>query len=368
MRVFHFFEQLLKPTAKSGEAPPPSGLAAFYWHYASQARPLVVALFVAGFIVALLDASIPVFIGQVVSLVSSHSPGTLLQNSWPMLAGMAAVLLLLRPSAMLLQALITNQAIAANVTNLIRWQSHWHVVRQSWAFFQNDFAGRIANRIMQTGPALRESVVAGTNAVWYILVYGTSAIVLMASSDVRLAAPVLLWFAGYAVFLRYFVPRLRDASRHMSEMRSTLTGRVVDSYTNILTVKLFARPRDEDEFVCAAVDQHTQTFRGQLRLITLFGLTLTTLNASMVVGTGAIAVWLWTRGNIPIGTVAMALPLTWQIANIAGWVAQNVTAIFENVGVVQDGMRSIAVPHQMRDRPGAATLEVGHGRVVFENV
>ncbi|HXA72272.1 MAG TPA: ABC transporter ATP-binding protein [Stellaceae bacterium] len=368
MTPFRFFERLLEPTALPPEAPPPAGLAAFYWHYARQARWLVVALFCAGFVVAALDSAIPVFIGRVVTLISSQERESLLRADWPQLLGMALVLLLVRPGALFLQSLITNQALAAGLTNLIRWQSHWHVVRQSWTFFQNDFAGRIANRVMQTGPSLRESVVAGTNAVWYILVYGSSAIALLASSDVRLAAPVLLWFAGYAVFLRYFVPRLRDRSRQMSEMRSTLTGRVVDSYTNILTVKLFARPRDEDEFVRAAVDQHTQTFRGQLRLITLFGLTLSTLNASMVVGTGAVAVWLWTRGTIPIGTVAMALPLTWQIANIAGWVAQNVTAIFENVGVVQDGMRSIAVPHQMRDRPDATTLEVEHGRVVFEDV
>ena len=175
-------------------------------------------------------------------------------------------------------------------------------------------------------------------------------------NDLRLAIPVLLWFCGYAVFLRYFVPRLRDRSREMSEVRSALTGRVVDSYTNILTVKLFARPRDEDEFVRHAVDEHTDTFHRQLRLITLFSLTLTCLNALMVVGTGAMAIWLWNSGHIAVGIVAMALPLTWQIANIAGWVAQNVTAIFENVGVVQDGMRSIAVPRQMRDRPDAGEL------------
>ncbi len=368
MTLFRLFERLLEPTALPPDAPPPAGLAAFYWHYARQARWLVVALFFAGFMVATLDSMIPVFIGRVVTLVSSHEPGTLLAETWPQLFGMALVLLLVRPGTLFLQSLITNQAIAAGLTNLTRWQSHWHVVRQSWTFFQNDFAGRIANRIMQTGPALRESVVAGTNAVWYILVYGTSAILLMASSDVPLAVPVMLWFVGYGVFLRHFVPRLRECSREMSEMRSTLTGRVVDSYTNILTVKLFARPRDEDEFVRSAVDQHTGAFRRQLRLITLFSLTLTLLNASMVVGTGTIAVWLWTRGTIPIGTVAMALPLTWQIANIAGWVAQNVTAIFENVGVVQDGMRSIAVPHQMPDRPDAGTLHVERGEVVFENV
>ena len=368
MLLFRLFERLLEPTAPPEDTVPPSGLVAFYWYYARQARWLVGALFVAGFLVAILDTTIPVFIGRVVTLISNHAPGTLLREAGPQLLGMVAVLLILRPMALLLQALITNQAIAASLTNLIRWQSHWYVVRQSWTFFQNDFAGRIANRIMQTGPALRESVVAGTNAVWYIFVYGGSAIFLMSSSDVRLAIPVMLWFLGYAVFLSYFVPRLRDRSREMSEVRSALTGRIVDSYTNILTVKLFARPRDEDEFVRAAVDEHTVTFRRQLRLITMFSLTLTLLNASMVVGTGVAAVWLWTGGKIPVGVVAMALPLTWQIANIAGWVAQNVTAIFENVGVVQDGMRSISVPRLMPDRPGAATLKVDKGAVRFEDV
>ena len=368
MSVFRFFERLLLPTAASPEAAPPTDLLAFYWHFARQARWLVLALFLAGFMVAALDTTIPVFIGRLVSLVSSHAPGGLWHEAWPSLLGMAAVLLLARPAALLLQNLVTNQAINPGLSNLIRWQSHWHVVRQSWTFFQNDFAGRLANRVMQTGPALRESVVAATNAVWYILVYGGGAVLLMSSSDRRLAVPVLLWFAGYAALLVYFVPRLRERSRRMSELRSILTGRVVDSYTNILTVKLFARPRDEDKFVRAAVDDHTEAFRRQLRLITLFGLGLVLLNAAMVVGTGAVAIWLWDKGAIAVGVVAMSLPLTWQISNIAGWVAQNVTSIFENVGVVQDGMRSIAVPRQMPDRPDAASLHVGEARVRFEGV
>ena len=368
MRLVRFFERLLDPTAQSPEAPPPTGLGAFYWHYARQAGPLVGVLFFAGLLVALLDTMIPVFIGRVVTLISTTPPEALLDRAWPQLLVMAAVVLIARPGSILLRDLVTNLAIAPGLTNLIRWQNHWHVVRQSWSFFQNDFAGRIANRVMQTGPALRESVVATTNAVWYVMVYGTGAIVLLASSDPVLALPVVLWAVGYVVLLRYFVPRLRNRSRDLSEVRSALTGRVVDSYTNILTVKLFARPRDEDAFVRAAVDEHTEAFRRQQRMITLFGISLSLLNASMVVGTATAAVALWTHGHIAIGAVAMALPLSWQIINVAGWVAQNVTAIFENVGVVQDGMRSIAVPRQMQDAPGAATLEVARGQVRFEDV
>src|SRR6266567_2462713 len=225
MRVFGFFEKLLQPTAAAADATPPSGLLAFYWHYARQARGLVALLFLAGLVVAALDSTIPVFIGRVVTLISSHPPGGLPADGWKQLLIMALVLLVARPAALFLQNMITNQAIAAGLTNLIRWQSHFHVVRQSWSFFQNDFAGRVANRVMQTGPALRESVVSATNAVWYILVYGGSAIVLMASSDTRLAVPVLVWFAGYAVLLRVFVPRMRERSRRMSEVRSALTGR-----------------------------------------------------------------------------------------------------------------------------------------------
>jgi ATP-binding cassette, subfamily B, multidrug efflux pump len=368
MDLFAFFEQRLDPTAPPPGGPPPAGFAAFYWHHARQVKVLVAALFAVGFLVALLDTTIPVFIGRVVNLLAQHEPGRLLAEAGPQLGLMALVLLVLRPLGLLAQNLLTNQAIVPGFSNLVRWQSHWHVVRQSWTFFQNDFAGRIAQRVMQTGPSLRESLVAATNAVWYILVYGGGAIMLLAASDSRLAIPVLLWFAGYAVLLRHFVPRLRLRSRRMSEARSQLTGRVVDSYTNILTVKLFARPRDEDAFVGAAIDELTDAYRAQTRLMTLLTLCLALLNAAMVLATGAVAVRLWQGGNIAIGTVAMALPLTWHIGAIAGWVAQNVTTIFENIGVVQEGMRSIAVPRQMPDRPGAMPLEVGRGEVRFSAV
>jgi ATP-binding cassette subfamily B multidrug efflux pump len=366
--MFKWFESRLDPTGTPPSEPPTDGLGRFYWHYARQVRWIVAALFVTGLVVALLDITIPLFIGRVVTLVASHHPRRLLAEAGWQLAGMAALLLIGRPLALLAQNLVTNQTIIPGVTNLIRWQNHWHVVRQSWTFFQNDFAGRIANRVIQTGPALRESIVSGTNAVWYILVYGTGALIVLMRADWRLAIPILCWFAGYAVLLRSFVPRMRERSRALSEARSTLTGRIVDSYTNILTVKLFARAREEDEFVREAQDHHTTMFRRQTRMATGFTVTLSALNAALVVGTGAAAILLFRSGHIAVGMVATALPLAWQITSMAGWVAQNITGIFENVGVVQDGMRSIAVPRQMPDRPGARELDVTAGEIGFENV
>jgi ATP-binding cassette subfamily B multidrug efflux pump len=371
--MFRLFERILAPTAPPPAAPPPNvdsprALARFYWHFVAQTPGLVAALFAAGLAVALLDTLIPVFIGRVAAIIAAETPATLFRDSGRQLLGMAAILLLVRPIALFLQYLVTNQAIAPGMTNLVRWQSHFHVVRQSWTFFQNDFAGRIANRVMQTGPSLRESVVQATNAVWYILVYGGSAIALLARADWHLAIPIILWFVSYAVLLRVLVPRMRERSRRMSEVRSNLTGRVVDSYTNILTVKLFARARDEDEFVREAVDEHTDTFHHQLRLITIWSIVLSLLNAAMLIGTGAIAILAWRAGAIPLSTVATALPLAWQISNMSGWVAQNVTGIFENVGVVQDGMRSIAVPRQMPDPPAAIPLRFTAGAIRFEHL
>jgi ATP-binding cassette subfamily B multidrug efflux pump len=366
--MFRLLERRLPPTAVPENTVPPAGLAAFYWHFARQAKGLFIGLFAVGFFVALLDVAIPVFIGKVVMLISSTKPEDLFTRGWPMLAGMAAVLLLVRPAAFVAQHMLMNQAIAANVSNRIRWQSHWHVVRQSWAFFQNDFAGRIATRVMQTGPAIRESLVALLTAVWFILIYGTSSVILLASADPWLALPVVLWFAGYVAMMGFFVPRMQQQSKRMSETRSMLTGRIVDTYTNIVTVKLFARAKDEDAYVREAIDAHTGRFHDSLRLNTLFALTLTVLNALLIVSTGAFAIVLWRHGHVTVGTVAMALPMMTQIVSASGWVAWQVTGIFENVGVVQEGMMTIARPHTLVDRDNAATLAVSRGGVRFENV
>ena len=366
-RFFGWFERRIQPTAPP-PGPPPAGLLAFYWHFIRQTRGLYLAMFATGLAVALVDTLIPVFIGKLVTLMQATDRASAFSAAAPWLLGMAAVVLVGRPLTLVADTLVRNNAVVPGVTSLIRWQSHWHVVRQSWPFFQNDFAGRIANRVMQTGNAVRESVVSSVRAIWYIGIYGTSALVLMALADWRLAVPTLLWFAGYVFFLRHFVPRMRDLAKTSSEARSLVMGRVVDSYTNILTVKLFARARDEDAYVRDAIDDHSAAIAAHMRLITRFMATLASMNALLLVATAGIGITLWGSGQVSAGLVATALPLAWQIANVAGWVSWEVTGIFENIGVVQEGMETIAVPHALVDAPGARELEVPRGEIRFEHL
>jgi ATP-binding cassette, subfamily B, multidrug efflux pump len=366
--VFSYLESRIRGTASPGPAEPPAGLLAFYWHFIRQTKGWYALMFVTGLAVASLDTLIPVFIGRLVSLMEASDRQAALLRDWPLLAAMVLLVILVRPLVLFTDIAIRLSALIPGATSLIRWQSHWHVVRQNWAFFQNDFAGRIANRVMQTAVALRESTIAAIRAVWYIVVYGASAFILMALADWRLGLPTLLWFAGYAVFLCYFVPRLRDLAKTNAEFRSLVMARVVDSYTNILTVKLFARAADEDAYVREAVDEHQVAVAAHMRLAARFMFVLTLMNAALLTGTAAIGITLWGQGVLGAGAVATALPLAWQIVNVAGWVSWEVTAIFENVGVVQEGMQTIAVPLAGKDRPDARPLAVARGEIRFEDV
>ncbi len=366
--MYNYLQSRIRGTASTGPGAPPPGLLAFYWHFVRQTKGWYALMFVTSLAVALIDTVIPVFIGKLVSMMEAPDRQEALAREWPLLAAMVALVLVARPLVLLADVAIRHAGLIPGVTSLIRWQSHWHVVRQSWPFFQNDFAGRIANRVMQTANALRESVMQSIRAVWYIAVYGVSAFILMALADWRLGVPTLLWFAGYAVFLCYFVPRMRDLARASSEVRSLVMARVVDSYTNILTVKLFARLADEDAYVREVVDQHQVAIAAHMKLITQFIFALSVMNAALLAGTAAIGIALWSQGVVNAGVVATALPLAWQIANVAGWVSWEVTGIFENVGVVQEGMQTIAVPHAGVDRPGARALEVSRGEIRFEDI
>ncbi|RYC33510.1 ABC transporter ATP-binding protein [Lichenibacterium minor] len=371
--MFRFFESFLSPTGDASRpdphpVQPPEGLVPFYWHFVSQAKPLFAALFVAGFSVSVLDASVPWFIGRLVRAIASTPRELFFGENHALLLAMVAVVLLVRPAAIATQNMISHVAIMANVTNMVRWQSHRHVARQSWPFFQNDFAGRLASRVMDTGPAIRQSAIAGITAVWGIVVYGVTALTVLGRIDAVLMVPIVAWFCAYAVLLRFIVPRLRDRSKRTSEMKSLIVGRVVDGYTNILTVKLFARLAQEDRHVREVFDQHTVAYRSQMRLMSTLFISLQAMNALMLVGETALAVTAWQGGRVDVGTVAMAIPLTWQIASAAGWVAVQVTDMFENLGTIQEGMMTIARPIALQDRADAGELAVDRGEIRFDAI
>ena len=366
--LFRRFESRIQATALPPEGAPPPGLLAFYWHFIRQARELFLAMLLSCLLVALSDTVTPVLIGKLVALMTAVDRPAALRNAWPMLLAMLGFMLVVRPLVLLFDSLLRFNAVMPGLTSLVRWQNHWHVVRQSWPFFQDDFAGRIANRVMQTGNALRESAVSGVRAVWYILIYGLTTIVLLCLADWRLAVPTVCWFAGYVVFLRYFVPRMRDLSKASSQVRSKIMARVVDSYTNILTVKLFARPSDEDLYVRNVIEAHKGAMGRHMRLVTQFIWILWMLNALLLVATAAVGLSLWQASRLEVGVFAMALPLAWQITSAAGWVSWEVAGIFENVGVVQEGMETIAVPHRMVDAGDATPLHVTHGEIRFEHL
>ena len=366
--MFLYLQSRIRGTASVGPGTPPPGLIAFYWHFVRQTRGWYGAMFVTSFAVAQIDTVVPLFIGRLVGLMGAQDRHAALAQNASLLIGMIVLILIVRPLVILIDVAIRQNTLVPGVTSMIRWQSHWHVVRQNLPFFQNDFAGRIASRVMQTANALRESVMSTIRGVFYIVAYGVTALALMASADWRLAVPTLCWFVGYILFLRHFVPRMRDLAKTSSEARSHVLGRIVDSYTNILTVKLFARMAHEDAHVKEVIDEHQAAMGAHMRLIAQFMFWLAAMNAALLTTTAAIGIGLWANGALSAGEVATALPLAWQIASAAGWVSWEVTDIFENIGVVQEGMETIAVPLTGADPAGAVDLRAARGEIRFEHV
>lgn len=366
--MMDFFESRIRGTARVVSGTPPPRLAAFYWHYIRQTRFWYGVMVVTVLATALMDMVVPVMIGQLTALVQAPDPADALQTRWPVLTLLALAIVVVRPLLQMADITVRNNILLPGTTSLVRWQSHWHVVRQSWPFFQNDFAGRIANRVMQTANALRESVMASIRAVLFIATYGVSSLLLMFWGDWRLAMPTAIWIACYAFFVRFFVPRLLKLAKVASEQRSTLMARVVDSYTNILTVKLFARAEDEDAHVRDAVDGHQAAIAAHMRIMSYYLFTLSAMNALLIAGTAAVGIALWVQGEVSAAIVATAIPLAWQIANMSGWVSFEIAGIFENMGTVQEGMQSIAVPHTLTDSPQAKSLQVVRGNIHFDAV
>lgn len=368
MKIFNWFESLIDPFRPAPEAMPPRSVARFYWHFIRQAWPIFVMLTVVGFFVAIVEVVMFDYLGKVVDLVNTTPAAQLFVQHGDELLWMAAVMLIVRPLCLGLHDLLLNQTVHPSMTNLVRWQTHRYMLRQSLSFFQNDFAGRVANRIMQTGPSLRESTTQTFDALWYVIVYSASAIYLFAQADVWLAAPLAVWIVIYIGLLFYFVPRVKLRSWRASDARSKLMGRIVDGYTNIATLKLFAHSRREEEYVAEAMIEQTQRSRDMTRMTTMMGISITTLNGLLIVGTCGLALWLWHQGSISVGAIALATGLVIRIHNMSGWIMWTVNGIFEDIGTVQDGIETISRPLTVVDREQAKPLQVDEGSVRFENV
>lgn len=366
--MLRFFETIIVPTARETPGNPPEGLLRFYWFFVRQAKGLFIALIFASLLVALADAAIPVFMGKLVKVLTATTPDRVFADGASLIFGLILLVLVIRPLVTGLQGLVLNQAIAPGVTNMVRWQSHWHVIRQNLSFFQNDFAGRIGSRVLEIGHTLRSSVVSVISVVWYLVALGVITSGILAAASWWLVLPVALWTLAYVGFLIAIVPQIRRGSKAIAYARSDFVGRIVDSYTNIMTVKLFARPEEEDQFVRESVDQHTARMITQHRWLSLFSLGLTLLSGLLIAGTTWMAVSLWAQGAIGIDIVAMVLPMTLQISGTSARVAQEITQISDQVGTVHEAMDTIAKPIGLTDPSSAKPLVVSRGAIRFDNV
>ncbi|MBA5707844.1 ABC transporter ATP-binding protein [Pseudomonas fulva] len=366
--LYRRFEQLIDIFRDAPSEAPPSGVWAFYFHYLRQVWPSFLALLVVGLIASLIEVAMFSFLSRIIDLAQGTPSASIFSEHSGELIWMLVVVLLLRPLFFGLHDLLVHQAINPGMTSMIRWQNHSYVLKQSLNFFQSDFAGRIAQRIMQTGNSLRDSAVQAVDALWHVLIYAITSLVLFAEADWRLMLPLVVWIVCFIAALAYFVPRVKARSVVSSDARSKLMGRIVDGYTNIATLKLFAHTDHEQQYAREAISEQTEKTQLASRVITSMDVVITTLNGVLVVGTTGLALWLWSQSLITVGAIALATGLVIRIVNMSGWIMWVVNGIFENIGMVQDGLQTIAQPVTVTDRPAAPALKVTQGAVRFENV
>ncbi|MBI6954528.1 ATP-binding cassette subfamily B multidrug efflux pump [Pseudomonas sp. TE6288] len=366
--LYRRFEQLIDIFREAPSEAPPGKVWPFYLYYLRQVWPSFLALLIVGLIASLIEVALFSYLSRIIDLAQGTPNANFFSEHSGELIWMLVVVLVLRPVFFGLHDLLVHQTISPGMTSLIRWQNHTYVLKQSLNFFQSDFAGRIAQRIMQTGNSLRDSAVQAVDALWHVLIYAISALVLFAEADWRLMLPLLVWIACYIGALYYFVPRVKERSVISSDARSKLMGRIVDGYTNIATLKLFAHTDYEQQYAREAISEQTEKTQLASRVITSMDVVITSLNGLLVVATTGLALWLWSQSLISVGAIALATGLVIRIVNMSGWIMWVVNGIFENIGMVQDGLQTIAQPVTVSDKPHAPALKVSRGAVRFDHV
>lgn len=368
LMLYRRFEKLIDIFRDAPTAAPPDRVLPFYTYYLKQVWPSFAVLLIVGLFGALIEVALFSYLSRIIDLAQGTPNVNFFKEHGIELAWMAVVALVLRPIFVGLHDLLVHQTLSPSLTSLIRWQNHSYVLKQSLNFFQNDFAGRIAQRIMQTGNSLRDSAVQAVDALWHVLIYAISSLVLFAEADWRLMIPLLTWIAAFIGALYYFVPRVKERSVVSSDARSKLMGRIVDGYTNITTLKLFAHTNFEQQYAREAIKEQTEKAQLAGRVVTSMDVAITSLNGLLIVSTTGLALWLWTQSLITVGAIALATGLVIRIVNMSGWIMWVVTGIFENIGMVQDGLQTISQPVSITDREQAKPLNVARGEVRFDHV
>ncbi len=366
--MFRFFERRLDPFPETRAGAPPEKFWAFCWHYVKDAGPWLLLMTVTTACIAVGEVMLFGFLGQIVDWLSAADRETFLKTEGGRLAGMAALLLIGLPLAVLAQGLLIHQVLLGNLPMSARWRMHRHLLGQSVGFFANEFAGRVATKVMQTALAVREVVMKLLDVFVYVGVYFISVIALIASADWRLALPLVAWFAVYIFLIRYFVPRLTKAAEAQADARSVMTGRIVDSYTNVTTVKLFAHAGREESYAKESMADFLATVHPQMRLVTQMNSVVYFNNILAIFAIAALAIALWLREFVTAGAVASAIALTLRINGMAQWIMWEISGLFENVGTVIDGKEMLAKRQAVVDRPDAKVLKAPRGAIIFENV
>jgi len=340
----------------------------FLWFYVQDSWPWLVLMALFSGIISLLEVSLFGFLGNLVDWLGGREPGTLVDDESARLAWMALVILVLLPLAGFIQSLLLHQTVIGNFVMTIRWKAHRWMLGQSYSFYQDEFAGRVSTRVMQTSLAIRDAVLKVLDVLVYVAVYFIGAMVLVASFSVWMMLPFVLWLVLYACMLAYFLPRLKQISRRQADARSEMTGRVVDSYTNIMTVKLFAHAGQEAGYARNSMQRFLGTVLPQFRMVTGLNVCLDMLNALLLFSVGAIGIGLWDSGAASVGALAVGVGLVLRLQGMSNWIMWELSGLFESIGVIYDGMSMLSTKQEIVDEPDAELLAVSGGKIEFDNV
>lgn len=366
--MFAFFENLVKPFPPEDPAQPPESLYAFCRHYTRGIEPHLLVMAVSAAVIALMEVSLFAFLGRLVDWLAASNPETFLDKEGGKLSWWAVMILVGLPLMVFINSLMIHQALLGNYPMSIRWQVHRYLLGQSLAFYQNEFAGRIATKLMQTALAVRESVMKLLDVAVYVLVYFCGLLLVVGESDFRLTAPLFAWFSFYIGLLWYFVPRLRHVSTRQADARSSMTGRIVDTYTNITTVKLFSHSKREADYAQESMESFLETVHEQMRLVTGFVVSVWIINVLLVFSISALSISFWMQGTVTVGAIAAAIGPVLRLFGMSQWIMWETSALFENIGTVKDGMTTISRPKTVLDSPAAKPLKVTSGEIRFEDV